>query len=114
MPWAATYGAARRPLPISHWASPAFKLELQALALRTGKVYLQTPPAVVRKPVELFLDIEGIPDEQFNYLFGIRVRRGDRGTMHSLWADALDDEPRVWGELRTLLDGDPEAPIILN
>jgi predicted RecB family nuclease len=30
-------------------ASPAFKLELQALAIRTGKIYLQTPPSVVRK-----------------------------------------------------------------
>ncbi len=93
-------------------ASPAFKLELQALAIRTGKVYLQTPPAIVRKPVELFLDIEGIPDERFQYLFGLLVRRGDGETMHSLWADTLEDEPRVWGELRALLDADPDAPII--
>jgi predicted RecB family nuclease len=93
-------------------ASPAFKFELQALAIRTGKVYLQTPPGVVRKPVELFLDIEGIPDEQLHYLFGVLVRRGDGGTVHSLWADSLSDELRVWGELRALLDADPDAPII--
>jgi predicted RecB family nuclease len=93
-------------------ASPVFKLELQALAIRTGKVCLQTPPGVVRKPVELFLDIEGIPDEQFHYLFGILVRRGDERTVHSLWADARVDESRNWGELRTLLDSAPDAPII--
>ena len=93
-------------------ASPAFKLELQALAIRTGKIYLQTPPGVVRKPVEFFLDIEGIPDEQFHYLIGVLVRRGDERTVHSFWADSMEDEPRIWGELRALLDADPDAPII--
>jgi predicted RecB family nuclease len=92
--------------------SPAFKLELQALAIRTGKVYLQTPPGVVRKPVEIFLDIEGIPDEQYHYLFGVLVRRSDGTTVHSFWADALEGERRAWDELRALLDADPDAPII--
>jgi predicted RecB family nuclease len=92
--------------------SPAFKLELQALAIRTGKIYLQKPPGIVRKPVELFLDIEGIPDEQFHYLIGLLVRRGDERTEHSFWADSMEDEPRIWDELRALLDADPEAPII--
>jgi hypothetical protein len=67
---------------------------------------------VVRKPVEIFLDIEGIPDEQFHYLIGVLVRRGDERQAHSFWADSGADEPRIWGELRTLLDADPEAPII--
>ena len=79
-------------------ACPAFKLELQALAIRTGKIYLQTPPSVVRKPVELFLDIEGVPDEHYHYLIGIVVRRGDECTVHSLWADSMADEPRIWGD----------------
>jgi predicted RecB family nuclease len=93
-------------------ASPAFKLELQALAIRAGKIYLQTPPGVVRKPVEIFLDLEGIPDEQFHYLIGVLVRRGDERQAHSFWADSKADEPWIWGELRTLLDAAPEAPII--
>jgi predicted RecB family nuclease len=93
-------------------ASPAFKLELQALAIRAGKIYLQTPPGVVRKPVEIFLDIEGIPDEQFHYLIGVLVRRGDEHRAHSFWADSRADEPRIWGELRGLLDAEPGAPII--
>src|SRR5262249_58736599 len=71
-------------------ASPAFKLELQALAIRTGKIYLQTPPGVVRKPVEIFLDIEGIPDEQFHYLIGVLVRRGEDRQAQSSWADSSE------------------------
>jgi predicted RecB family nuclease len=93
-------------------ASPAFQLDLQALAIRAGKVYLQKPPDIVRKPVKLFLDIEGIPDEQFHYLIGLMVRREDERTEHSFWADSMEDEPRIWDELRALLDADPEAPII--
>ena len=62
--------------------------------------------------MELFLDIEGVPDEQFHYLIGLLARRGDERTVHSLWADAMEDESRIWGELRTLLDSDPDAPII--
>jgi predicted RecB family nuclease len=93
-------------------ASPAFRLELQALAIRTGKIYLHTPPGVVRKPVEIFLDIEGIPDEQFDYLIGVLVRRGDERQAYSFWADSKADEPRIWGELQSLLDAVPEAPVI--
>ena len=62
--------------------------------------------------MELFLDIEGIPDEQFHYLIGVLVRRGDERTVHSLWADAMEAEALIWGELRTLLDSAPDAPII--
>jgi predicted RecB family nuclease len=38
------------------------KLELQALAIRTGKIYLQELPTLTRQETELFLDIEGEPD----------------------------------------------------
>jgi predicted RecB family nuclease len=93
-------------------ASPAFKLELQALAIRTGKIYLQTPPGIVRKPVEIFLDIEGIPDEQFQYLIGVLVRRGDKCLARSFWADSKEDEQRIWSDVRTVLDADPDAPVV--
>jgi predicted RecB family nuclease len=51
----------RKPPPATH------KLELQALAIREHKTYLQELPAVSRQPVELFLDIEGVPDRQSYY-----------------------------------------------
>lgn len=35
----------------------SFKLELQALALRTGKIYIQELPELPRQEVELFLDL---------------------------------------------------------
>src|SRR4030095_11681806 len=38
------------------------KVELQALAIREKKIYLQELPAMSRQPVELFVDMEGVPD----------------------------------------------------
>jgi predicted RecB family nuclease len=45
--------------------SKSFNFELQALALRTGKIYLDQAPPLPKRPIELFLDIEGVPDRRF-------------------------------------------------
>jgi predicted RecB family nuclease len=37
-----------------------FGLELQALALRTGKTYLHEPPSVLEHPTEIFLDMVSV------------------------------------------------------
>ncbi len=61
-----------------------FNVELQALAIREKKIYLHERPTLAQQPVELFLDIEGIPDQDFNYLVGLMVKKGDKTTMR--WA----------------------------
>jgi predicted RecB family nuclease len=53
------------------------KIELQALAIRENKIYLQHLPELSRQPVELFLDMEGIPDRQLYYLIGLLVYQAD-------------------------------------
>jgi predicted RecB family nuclease len=88
-----------------------FNLELQALALRTGKIYVQELPELIRRPVALFLDFEGIPDQHFHYLIGLLICEGDHQTHHALWADAPHDEERIWNELLEHLQRYPEAPI---
>jgi predicted RecB family nuclease len=93
-------------------AKTAFNLELQALAIRTGKIYLQALPDIVPQPATIFLDIEGIPDEQFHYLVGLLVCRGEVRIPHSFWADVHEDEPRVWESLRSVLDANPDAAIV--
>ena len=72
------------------------KIELQALSIRTGKIYLQALPQLKRQFVELFLDIEGVPDLQFYYLFGLLVREGNTSTYHPFWADTRQDEGQMW------------------
>ena len=55
-----------------------FNLELQALALRTGKIYIHQPPSIPVYPTELFLDIEGVPDHGTYYLIGLTVSANGR------------------------------------
>ncbi len=61
----------RKPPPVTH------KVELQALAIREKKIYLQDLPALSRQPVELFVDMEGVPDRGLYYLIGMLVCQGD-------------------------------------
>jgi predicted RecB family nuclease len=96
---------AKNPPPVIH------KPELQALAIREGKIYLQELPQLTRQPVELFLDIEGIPDQQFYYLIGLLVGKSDSTIYHSFWADTCDDEAQIWQQFLAKANQYPNAPI---
>ncbi len=85
--------------------------ELQALALRTGKTYLHEPPALVRQQPEIFLDFEGIPGRDTQYLLGLLVRQQGDVSYHAFWADTDADEARIWHELLTTLAAYPDAPL---
>jgi predicted RecB family nuclease len=75
---------------------PHFNVEIQALAIRTGKIYVQTAPEIQRCDTELFLDIEGVPDQQFSYLIGLLIRDRQTVTHHTFWADNMEDEESIW------------------
>lgn len=87
------------------------KLELQALAIRTNKIYIQELPVLSRRPVELFLDIEGIPDQHLYYLFGLLVCEHGEYSYSPFWADTAQDEESIWCQLLAKINDYPEAPI---
>ena len=88
------------------------KLELQALAIRTNKIYLHELPQVTRKPIELFLDIEGIPDRQYEYLIGLLICDETNLCKHySFWADTRENEGKMWQQFTETLDRYTDAPI---
>src|SRR5271166_1021095 len=91
--------------------SAAFKVELQALAIRTGKIYLQTVPKLTRTGLQLFLDIESIPDEDFHYLIGLSVCSAGLVSHHSFWSDSPDGEHVIWLQFLEALQSYPNAPI---
>jgi predicted RecB family nuclease len=88
-----------------------FNIALQALAIRTGKIYVHALPDLPRQPIELFLDCESIPDQRFHYLLGLLICEGGQQTYHAFWADTLDDEEHTWHALLAYLQRYPEAPI---
>jgi predicted RecB family nuclease len=87
-------------------------IELQALAIRTNKIYLHELPQLTKKPIELFLDIEGIPDRQYEYLIGVLVCDETNLCKHySFWADTREDEGKIWQQFTEVIDQYPDAPI---
>src|SRR6266496_5919370 len=95
----------RKPPPVTH------KVELQALAIREKKIYLQELPALSRQPVELFLDMEGVPDRGLYYLIGVLVCQGDTTEHYSFWADTEQDEHHIWQQFVDMVTQYPDAPI---
>ncbi|MFH1881911.1 MAG: TM0106 family RecB-like putative nuclease [Planctomycetota bacterium] len=75
---------------------PSFNVELQALAIRTNKIYLHEIPTISKQPIELFLDFEGIPDQGFDYLIGLITQNGNDVSSHSFWADSIEDEAKIF------------------
>jgi len=90
---------------------PHFDLEVQALAIRTGKIYIRTVPETQRSDIELFLDIEGVPDRQFCYLFGLLILDHEALTHHVFWADTANDEESAWRMFVAKAKEYPDAPI---
>ena len=90
---------------------PHFDLEIQALAIRTGKIYIQTVPEIQRSDIELFLDMEGVPDQQFSYLIGLLIRDHQASTHHVFWADTAEEEESIWRMFVEKAKAYPEAPI---
>jgi predicted RecB family nuclease len=86
-------------------------LELQALAIRTGKIHVQHLPDMPRGPVELVLDLEGVPDRDTHYLAGLLVCRQGKAEYESFWADNDKDEATMWSALVERLAAFPGSPI---
>ena len=101
----------RRPKKQAVKASPPHKPEIQALALRTGKTYIQQLPEFTRYPIELFLDIEGTSDPQVYYLIGVVVKQNEHCTYHALWAASRDDEKEIWYAFVSMISQYSGAPI---
>ncbi len=86
-------------------------LKLQALAIRTGKIYLQEIPSLVRKETELYLDIEGLPDQKLYYLIGLLVCKSDKIEYQYFWANDVEDERNIWKNFLDFVDQYSDAPI---
>ncbi|MCP4366772.1 MAG: TM0106 family RecB-like putative nuclease [Deltaproteobacteria bacterium] len=88
-----------------------YRLELQALAIRTEKIYIKELPEISRHEVELFLDIEGIPDQDFYYLIGLLVSKGEEQVYYFFWAGSINEEQKIWNNFIEKANEYPYAPI---
>jgi predicted RecB family nuclease len=86
-------------------------LELQALAIRTGKIHVEHLPELPRGPVELVVDLEGIPDRGDYYLAGLLVCKAGETEYQPFWADDAAGEAAMWSALVERLEAFPDAPV---
>ena len=86
-------------------------IELQALAIRTEKIFVQQLPNLSRQTIELFLDIEGNPDQELYYLIGVLICKDDTTICNSFWADKTSDEAHIWQQFLSLINTYPLMPI---
>jgi predicted RecB family nuclease len=95
----------RRPKRLQH-KPEKYHSSLKALALREKKIHVVGKPELNFEGTPVFIDVEGVPDRDFYYLIGLRVL-GDESSpvQHSLWADRLEDEAKIYAKLLELLKG---------
>lgn len=67
--------------------------ELQALALRERKIFTYDLPEPLPKvEIEVFLDVESLPEFNFYYLIGLTIKVGKNVTHEYFWSDSREDE----------------------
>ena len=86
---------------------------LKALAIREKKIHIVGSPELKIEGTPVYLDVEGLPDRDFYYLIGLRIGNGDSAVQHSLWADTLADEGKIWREFLAIL-GTVEKPVLIH
>ena len=69
---------------------------LQALAIRDKRVYLYGTPQLRTSPVHVYLDVEGCPDDKFEYLIGMIIVEGGSEQRYSFWADDRSQEEEIF------------------
>jgi len=74
-------------------------LELKALAIRTGKVYIYDKPVLNISNTQIYIDIEGDPARGFNYLIGMIIIQDGIETKESFWADDFTEEFAIFTQL---------------
>lgn len=86
---------------------------LKALAIREKKVHVIGSPSLKIEGTPVYLDVEGLPDRDFYYLIGMRIGDGQAAIQHSLWAETIEDEGRIWNEFLDIL-ATVEKPVLLH
>ena len=98
---------ARRPSKRSASIPQNHSHSLRALAIRENKIYVTGEPKINLGGTPVFLDVEGVPDQDFYYLIGLNISGHDSNVQHSFWADEKTNERQIWDStIRVLLQLD--------
>jgi len=80
-----------------------FLPELKALAIRENNTFILEAPNLKQFETEVYLDLEGILDRNFNYLIGVIIKNNNIEKEYSFWADNENEETKIFIELINIL-----------
>jgi predicted RecB family nuclease len=87
---------------------------LKALAIREKKIHIVGSPELKIEGTPVYLDVESLPDRDFYYLIGLCIGNGESAVQqHSLWADTVADEGKIWREFLGILET-VEKPVLIH
>ena len=86
---------------------------LKALAIREKKIHIVGSPELKIEGTPVYLDVEGLPDRDFYYLIGVRIGNGESAVQHSLWANTIEDERKIWREFLGILET-IQKPVLIH
>ena len=107
-----TFRPRRRPKRLAEKRRQYFHA-LKALAIRERKIHVVGSPELKFEGTPVYLDVEGLPDRDFDYLIGIRFKTSREIVQHSLWADSVDEERQIWSDFLKVLSG-IENPVLIH
>ncbi len=92
-----TFRPRRVPKRAKNPATPHY-FALQALAIREKTVYVHGAPRFPESKTQVYLDIEGLPDNQSYYLIGALTVSDEKEIFHSFWADHESQEVDIFSQ----------------
>ncbi|MFC1552807.1 TM0106 family RecB-like putative nuclease [Candidatus Latescibacterota bacterium] len=97
-----TFRARRRPKRLAS-TPEKYSPALRALAIREHKIHIAGKLDLTLKGNPIFLDVEGISDQNFYYLIGLRFKNADLYVQHSFWANERVNEKEIWASALEVL-----------
>jgi len=79
----------------------------------TEKIHIVGTPEIKIEGTPVYFDVEGLPDQDFYYLIGLRIGNGESAVQHSLWAESVEDEGRIWREFLGIIET-IEKPVLIH
>jgi predicted RecB family nuclease len=84
-------------------ATISYYHSLKALAIRENQIYVAGSPDLNISGTPVYLDVEGIPDQDFYYLIGVRLPGANSTVQQSFWADDRAGEESIWREFLQII-----------
>jgi len=106
-----TFRPRRVPERAKNPATPHY-FALQALAIREKTVYVHGAPRFPESKTQVYLDIEGLPDNQSYYLIGVLTVSEEKEIFHSFWADHESQEVDIFSQFVEAVCQWPDSRIL--